>query len=435
MNPDLKNTPRVRVNPSTGHPDCPLAVEHLPEHNLILAALEMPQIVDEIHPGLFFDPAAQEVFAWIQGQRKARRDVPDMAVMLSALASSAFHLYQITLQWVSDPQALRCPTLWPHWESLCREKAARRLTIDALEAFKTGDKSLTDTVQRLRTVEHAANRKAGAMKGRQIDDSLADMEARYESEQTFMGIDTGWKTLNSMTDGLTSKALWVIAARPAVGKTTWACNLASHVGITLQVPTVLFSLEMPSVLVWQKIFHMRADVGQTARQLQRLSEYDFAKLGQAASDAKESPLSLVDDASSLQSIAAEIRRQVDEAGLKVAVIDYLQRVRIEGSKDDRWAEIGRVSNALKDLAMDTGVTVVALAQLGRSVDKEDREPVLGDLRGSAEIEADADVIAFLWRKAGDLQCTIGKSRMGLTGPVPVKADYDTGRFEEDEVKP
>lgn len=435
MSPDLKNTPRVKPDPSTGNPDVPLDVEHLPEHNLILAALEMPQIVDEIHPGLFFDPAAQEAFAWITAQRKARRDVPDFGVMIAALSSSQYGLYQVVMNWVNSPNTLRCPTMWQYWENLCREKAARRLTIEALEGYKKGDSTLTDAIRRLRSVEQAASRKGIASKHGQIDDAIADMEERYASDRSFMGIDTGWPTMNSMTDGLTAKALWVIAARPAVGKTTWACNLANHVGVTLSIPTVLFSLEMPSKLVWQKVFHMRAGISQTARKLQRLSASDFGALGEAAKEANAAPFCISDSASTLQSICAEVRKLVDEIGLKVAVIDYLQRVRVEGSKDDKWQEIGRVSNALKDLAMDTGVTVVALAQLGRGVDKEEREPMLSDLRGSAEIEADADVIAFLWRKEDKLQCSIGKSRMGHTGPVPIEADYDTGRFTEPMEKP
>jgi replicative DNA helicase len=162
---------------------------------------------------------------------------------------------------------------------------------------------------------------------------------------------------------------------------------------------------------------------------------DFAKLTQAAAETKAAPLMVIDDSRTLQSISADIRRMKDENGLRVVVIDYLQRVTIEGSKEDRWHDIGRVSNALKDLAMDTGTTVVALAQLNRDVEKEGREPNLADLRGSAEIEADADVIAFLWRKEDALQFSIGKSRMGITSPVPIHADYDTGRMTEERERP
>lgn len=401
----------------------------LSEHALIVCCLEMPEIVDQLREGLFGDEIALSVFKWLQRRRENRDKTFGADETLVDLYREQYGLYLAVLQWLP---LVSSPKNWPYWEDLAKERARLRHATAVADTLKDqasgGEVDLQSAMDRLRKIELACQRNTRVSMQQVTQDAISDMEARYASGKPFMGLTTGIHELDVKTDGMLEKAMWVIAARPSVGKTTLACNLAVTTAVRNKVPSVFFSLEMPALVLLQKCWHIMSGVSQQMRKRQLLNHADFAKLGAASAETIASPLVVVDNMRTIQAISSEVRRLKTEIGLKVVYVDYLQRVGIEGSKEEKWNIVARVSNVLKDIAMDNDVTVVALGQLNRDVGKEEREPTLADIRGSGEIEQDADVIAFLWQKAGELMFNVGKSRVGTVGLVPIAVDYDTGRF-------
>jgi replicative DNA helicase len=410
--------------------------DHHEEHMLIAACLNQPDIIENLKVGLFGDERAKAIFQWML-DRKANR-IPNWGwdAGVSALWRFDSGLASEVTQWLNQ---LHSPANWPYWEEVCREKATLRHSADAarslIEAAKAGEVNLGDVTRQLQAIEAASKTRKPPTMGDCVAEAFADMEARYDSEKPFLGISTGIGQLDIMTDALTPGSLWVVAARPSVGKTTFACNVVIDVAVTNKTPAVLFSLEMKSSSIVQKLCHIIGGVSQSACKRRQLPQSEGVKLTDAGQKLIGSSLTIVDNATTLEAIAVDVRRMKEKHGVRVVVVDYLQKVGLEHSKGERWDDIGRVSNALKNLAMEHDITVLALAQLNREMEKEDREPNLSDLRGSAEIEADADVIAFLWRNKDGVKMKVGKSRMGTTGPVPIAVDYDTGRFTEVKERP
>lgn len=406
------------------------------EHALIACCLEDPTIVDQLTPDQWGDERAKSIFAWLSHRRKKRLDAPEWRMTMFDLSKDHFGLYVVAQQWAD---LCHSPANWPYWDERVRESSVLRrskaLGKELIDTSEDGSVDLESASSRLLKIATERHRRTASSLSTVMSNTLAKMETNYGREQSFSGISTGFPLLDFKTDGLTEKALWVIAARPSVGKTTLGCNIALHTAIQSKQQTAFFSLEMPAELIGQKLLHITSGVSQDRLKRSMLSEAEFAKIGEANLRITQSPLHIIDSCRSIQTIGAEIRRLKAECNLRIVVVDYLQRVTVDGSEEDRWNDIGRVSNALKNIAMDEGVTVVALAQLGREFEKQKREPGLADLRGSAEIEADSDVVAFLWRDDDKLTLTVAKSRIGSTGPVPISVDLDTGVIREERERP
>lgn len=413
------------------NPKLTLAARCQDEHALIACCFEQIDIVDRIEPWILEDPRAIAAYEWLKAHR--RDVVPGLAERLHSLSKTQFGLYAVVeTEWMP---LCHSPANWPYWEESCREKAIARRAAVVGDGLRRGEIAPVEATESLRKIALDGISKCGSSISQIMVEALTDMAARYDSQVPYSGLSTGFPGIDPMTDGMTAKALWVVAARPGVGKTTLGCNVLVQTAVIARAPTVFFSLEMSGKLIGQKLMHLVGRVSQTDRKFSRLPQVGFDKLNEALTRITESPVFLVDHCSTIQSIAAEVRRLKAEKGLRVAIVDYLQRVRVGDSKDDRWADIGTVSNALKDLAMECDVTVFALAQLSRSVEKDGRRPQLSDLRGSAEIEADADVVGFLWEDNNRLTLTIEKSRVGTTGSVLIAPNMDTGVMEEDRQLP
>lgn len=406
------------------------------EHALIACCLEDPTIVDQLTKDLFGDERAGAIFDWLNQRRHDRVERIEWAHTMFDLSKAHFGLYVVALQWAP---LCHSSANWSYWEEQVRESSVFRNSAkvgkELIDNSKDGSVDLQSASSKLLKIESERHRKASSSIGVVVDATLAEMEFRYGLDKSYSGVSTGFPLMDLKTDGLTQKALWVIAARPSVGKTTLGCNIAIQTAIRDRQPTAFFSLEMPAKQIGQKLFHAISGVSQDKRKRRVLAESEFAKLGEAALRIRNSPLHIIDSCRSIQAIGAEIRRLKADGGIRIVIVDYLQRVSIDGSEEDRWNDIGRVSNALKNIAMDEDITVIALAQLSREFEKQKREPTLADLRGSAEIEADSDVVAFLWLDDDKLTLTIEKARMGSTGKVPITADLDTGIFQEERERP
>ncbi|MFA5954453.1 MAG: replicative DNA helicase [Patescibacteria group bacterium] len=258
------------------------------------------------------------------------------------------------------------------------------------------------------------------------------------------GIPTGYKDLDHTLAGFQKSDLIILAARPSMGKTSFALDLARHIAVRGKIPVGIFSLEMSKEQLVDRILCAEAGVDlwkmRTGRLTDKGENDDFTRIGQAMGVLAEAPI-YIDDAASanVMDIRARARRLQMEKGLGLLIIDYLQLMEGRGKAESRVQEISEISRALKGLARELQIPVLALSQLSRAVEaRSPAIPKLADLRDSGAIEQDADVVMFIYRKSMDksirdlsleekniAEIHIEKHRNGPTGKIELY--FDEGR--------
>ena len=278
-----------------------------------------------------------------------------------------------------------------------------------------------------------------------VDHSITMVENYFNRQGEIMGLATGFDDFDKMTDGLHGGEMIVIAARPGCGKTSLAMNVAEHVALDLHLPVGVFSLEMTAESLVLRMMCSLARVNLRNIRDGFMSQADFPKLASAAARLRNAPLHIVDVSGlSIMQLRARARRMMQQHGIKLFVIDYLQLCTSTSrkSQDNRQVEISEISAGIKGLAKELRVPVIVLAQLNREIEKDkSRKPRLSDLRESGSIEQDADLVGFLYRPdAGDedaeetaagvpVNLLIGKQRNGPTGDVHLTFLKPYTRFE------
>ena len=261
-------------------------------------------------------------------------------------------------------------------------------------------------------------------------DSFAKLEELYNKKQHITGVPTGFIDLDYRTAGLQGSQLILIAARPAMGKTAFALNIASNVALRANIPVAIFSLEMAKEELVNRILCSEAMVDSNKIRTGKLEDDDWAKLAESIGPISDSGIYIDDTAGiSVMEIRAKARKLKLEKNIGLIIIDYLQLVQGSNRKNGtREQEIAEISRSLKILAKELQVPVIALSQLSRAVEQRaDHRPMLSDLRESGSIEQDADIVMFLHRddKYNDSEETrkniaeviIAKHRGGSTGSV------------------
>lgn len=261
-----------------------------------------------------------------------------------------------------------------------------------------------------------------------IKESFNVIEQLYEKQELVTGVPTGFTDLDAITSGLQPSDLVVVAGRPSMGKTALCLNIAQHVGIKAGRPVAIFSLEMSKEQLGLRMLCAEARVDAHRMRIGKLGKSDWPRLSNAAGELSEAPI-FIDDtpAISILEMRAKSRRLMLEHPLSLIIVDYLQLMRGESSAERREQEISEISRSLKSLAKELKIPVMALSQLNRGVEaRQDKKPMLADLRESGAIEQDADVILFVYRdevyreteeNAGKAEIIIGKQRNGPTGTV------------------
>lgn len=256
------------------------------------------------------------------------------------------------------------------------------------------------------------------------------------------GLDTGYTDLNKKTAGLQPSDLIIIAARPSMGKTTFAMNICENASLTNDKPVMIFSLEMPSDQLMMRSLASLSRVNQTSIRTGQLDDEDWARMSGTMSLLLEKKNIYIDDSSGLTptDVRTRARRLYREhGGLSLIMIDYLQLMRVPSLSDNRTQEIAEISRSLKALAKELQVPVIALSQLNRSLEQRaDKRPVNSDLRESGSIEQDADLIMFIYRDEvyhentdmkGIAEVIIGKQRNGPIGTVRLAFNGQWSRFD------
>jgi replicative DNA helicase len=258
--------------------------------------------------------------------------------------------------------------------------------------------------------------------------SMDRLEHLYDRGEAITGVPTGYVDLDERLFGLQPSSLVIVGARPAMGKTAFALGMAAHAAIESGTPTLVFSLEMSSDEITNRLLVSEARVDASRMRNGRLHESDWPKISQAVARLNEAPLYIDDNPNTtVMEIRAKARRlKARLGGLGLIVVDYLQLMSGAGS-ENRQLEVSAISRGLKILARELQVPVVALSQLSRRLEeRSDKRPVLADLRESGSLEQDADVVLFLYRdemynpestEHGTTEVNIAKHRNGPTGHV------------------
>ena len=260
-------------------------------------------------------------------------------------------------------------------------------------------------------------------------DSITEIEKLYNQKGIITGIPTGFADLDRITAGLHNSELILIAARPAMGKSAFALNIATYAAVNANVPVVVFNLEMSKEQVGNRILCSEAMVDSNKIKTGKIDEQDWIKLVSAVGPLSESQIFIDDTAGiSIMEIRAKCRKLKLEKNIGLVVIDYLQLIQGSGKKNaSREQEISEISRSLKILAKELDVPVIALSQLSRAVEQRtDHRPMLSDLRESGAIEQDADIVMFLYRddyynqeseRKNIAEVILAKHRAGATGTV------------------
>jgi len=260
-------------------------------------------------------------------------------------------------------------------------------------------------------------------------ETFADLEKLYNQKEPITGIPTGFADLDYKTAGLHESDLILVAARPAMGKSAFALNIATNAAVHANKPVVIFNLEMSKSQLVNRILCSEAMVDSNKVRTGKIDEEDWIKLATALGPLSEAPIYIDDTPGiSIAEIRAKCRKLKLEKNLGLVVIDYLQLIQGSGKKNaSREQEISEISRSLKILAKELDVPVIALSQLSRAAEaRQDHRPMLSDLRESGAIEQDADIVMFLYRddyynpdseKKNIAEVILAKHRAGSTGTV------------------
>jgi replicative DNA helicase len=334
-----------------------------------------------------------------------------------------------------------------YYARIVEEKSLlRRLILTATKIANDGYSREDDVTQILADAERyileiAQNRNSGGFVP--IRDVLLETYERIEflsqRRGDVTGIPSGYPDLDKMTSGFQRSDLIILAARPSVGKTAFALNVAQNVAARAGETVAIFSLEMAASQLVQRMICAEGNLDASRMRTGWLEEDDWQKLTMAIGTLAKAPI-YIDDTPGItvQDIRAKCRRLQAEKGLGLIVIDYLQLIQGGGRGENRQQEVSEISRTLKGIARELNVPIIALSQLSRSVEqRQDKRPMMSDIRESGSIEQDADIVAFLYRddyydketeNKNVIEVIIAKQRNGPTGTVELAFLKEYNKF-------
>ena len=413
----------------------------------------LPLAVERINENQFHHPSHKTIFSVLVDLWKESKPI-DLVTLTQALAD------RILLENVGGPGVLAellgfLPTATnaEYYLDIVLEKSLLRrmitvCTSSAVRCYEEqGDvKLLIDDVEKeiLAVSESRVREKIKRLK-EHVNDAIDSIEELYKSKGQVTGVASGYKKLDEMTGGLHDSEMIVIAARPSMGKTALAMNMAENAAVDQKIPVGVFSLEMSASQLVLRLLCSRARVDLRQIRNGLLSKLDQQNLMKASSSLSQSEI-IIDDTASLSilELRARARRMKEQFGIGLIVIDYLQLLKSPSkrSMENRQIEIAEISGGIKALAKELGIPVIVLAQLNREAEKRGGVPRISDLRESGSIEQDADIVGLLYRSAyygnndqekpeseGESELIIAKHRNGATGAIPLTFLNQYTRFE------
>ena len=366
-------------------------------------------LADELTPDDFYKPANKIVFKTMLSLLEKGEPI-DATTMVSALTNQGDISNIGGINYVvelvnSTPTSKNVE----HYAKLVKEKATLRKVIadlsDSLSSAYQGDVSIGEIIAKTeKSLLDISNQNTGTgfrNVADILDTHMQMVETRSQTDGVVTGLSTGFVGLDKITTGLHEDNLIILAARPAMGKTALALNIAQYIAVKEKKPVAIFSLEMGAESLIERMLASEGMVEGYHLKTGNLSVEEWSRLVHAQGNLYDAPI-FVDDTAGIRisEIRSKARKLAQEmGGLGVIIIDYLQL--ITGSKgENRQQVVSEISRELKILAKDLKVPVIALSQLSRAVEqRQDKRPMLADLRESGSIEQDADIVAFLYRDA------------------------------------
>lgn len=339
-----------------------------------------------------------------------------------------------------------------HYAKIVKDKATMRRLIKAAQDIEEscygGRDELEDVLFNAEKNVNAITQTGGSGEfqpiGEVVIEALDRMQVASSAGGKITGIATGFTDLDYKMAGLQNSDLILIAARPSVGKTAFALNIAHNVSVKHDITTAIFSLEMSKLQLVNRIISMESKVDSKNIRTGNLSPSEWASIAEGASNVGMSGL-IIDDTPgiSIGELRAKCRKLKRDNNLGLVIIDYIQLMTGGGKSESRQQEVSEISRALKGIARELNVPVIALSQLSRAVEsRPDKRPMLSDLRESGAIEQDADVVMFIYRdeyynkdtdRKGEAEIIIAKQRNGPTGTVNLAYIADFTKFANLEI--
>lgn len=426
------------------------------EQGVLGSILLMPEACDEVslilRPDDFFDEANRCLFTHMREMHDAGGKI-DVTLLVDRLKTAGHYetvgggayLYKIG-------QAVPNAAHARYYAGIVREKSTLRALITASTEIL---RQAYDQRQDARQLVSAAEQQIFSIVDQRASSSVSSirdilhiamdrLDARLRGEQTQDSVETGFTDLDALMGGLHNSELVILAARPSMGKTAFAMNIAEYVSVETRRPTLFVSLEMSSVELADRLLCSAAQVDGHRLRNGTLANTDKQRLVEKASEISQAPL-FVDDSPSrtVSEIAAAARRiKRREGGLGLIAIDYLQLIEPDNPDDSRQEQVARIARRLKGMAREMKVPVLCLAQLNRQAeDTRDHRPRLSHLRESGAIEQDADVVMFVHREEyylrgeeqkeyeGKAEIIVSKQRNGPVGDVELRWEKKFTRFQ------
>ena len=411
----------------------------------------LQKCVESLNKDLFFDERNAKIFDCIKDLAELGKPI-DITIVTSEL-NNRKQLKQVGgVEYLSDlttivPSAANVE----EYIRIVEDLAIRRRLIETAIAIETDGYNWQDSLNELldkseKNMMNISKARTGT-EFRPIQEVLfktqANLEKLSQTKGDITGIPTGFYDLDKLTSGFQESQLIIIAARPAMGKTAFALNLVTNVAQNTGKTVALFNLEMGAEQLAMRMLSSAGQINGGKLIKGRLEHNDWKRVNEAISRLAETNI-YIDDTPGITigEIRAKARRLASEGNLGMIVIDYLQLISIESKyAGNRQQEISEISRSLKTLAMELKVPIIALAQLSRSVDsRDDKRPILSDLRESGSIEQDADIVAFLYRddyynkeasideNTSKSEFIIRKHRNGPTTTIDLIFKRDTSTF-------
>jgi len=400
------------------------------------------QASEILQPEFFFSPAHRELFKAMHGLTEQQDPIDE--ITLGNYLKSRNKLEQVGgLVYIAELVDLTPVTANVLvYAEIVREKYQLRQLIDAATEIASRGRGSSENVQGLiQEAEHVflnlatnATRHSFSHLKELLMRNFEMLEAAQDRVEGVTGVATGFEDLDDYTSGLQPGDLIILAARPSMGKTSFALNMARHAAAHRQVPALIFTLEMSKEQMAQRLLCSEAGVDSQKLRVGNLDEFEWDKLAAAAGTLSEAPV-FVDETPEVTplGIKAIARRIQAEHGLGMIVVDYLQLMRANHRTDNREQEIAEISRGLKAVAKELNVPVLACAQLNRSLEQRpDKRPRLSDLRESGSIEQDADLVMFIYRDEvynpetedqGIAEIHIAKHRNGPITSRPIRLAF------------
>lgn len=427
------------------------------EMSVISACLLMPSAADKVcenlSPEMFFSDANRKIFEAVFELHEHKKPI-DYTTLTNELEKNNTLALIGGIEYLSDViDSIVSAANVEYYMNIVQEKYLRRRLIEAATEIATSAYEETqDTNEVVDIAEQqifkvTKERKAGEFKS--ISEVLRSTQARLEylaqNGSAITGLPTGFTDLDIMTSGLHEHELIIVAARPAMGKTAFAVNLAVNTALATPKAVAIFNMEMGAEQLAQRMIGSVGGIDMKRLQTGQLDDKDWQKVNEAMSELGETNIYIEDTSGiTVSDIRAKCRRLANsEKGLALVIIDYLQLIQ-GGARyaGNRQQEVSEISRSLKTMALELHVPVIALAQLSRAVElREDKRPIMSDLRESGSIEQDADIVSFLYRDdyynpdkhdlSGNTSVTeliVGKHRSGNTGTIELLFEKNFSNF-------